>query len=115
MDNIPLKIEPQISTDRSGGRFGGVCLSDHTAYLTGRVSTLPNHREGRSCSNKPDEIIEKVLIRVFGVVLMGEFFVDLNQFRANQLQPPLFKPRENLTNEPSLDSVRFDITNVRSS
>src|SRR6478736_8042091 len=76
--------EREVAADRAWLGVGRVRRADRLAHRRDRALPLDDERKCRRRRDELDELAEERLLRVLGVVLLGQLAIDVNQLPRAQ-------------------------------
>src|SRR6185503_11895280 len=100
--------ERKVAADRPRSGLGRVGRAHRGADDRDRRLALERERKRRRRGDELDQLAEKRLLGVLGVVLLRELAVDLDEPRFPDLQPAALEAREDLAGQLALHRVGLD-------
>lgn len=108
MDRIGVDRLREVSPDRSGRSFLGVCGAHQFAVQGNGVLTLKHLNNNRPGSHKPDQIGVKRALFVLGIKPAGQIIGEMYQFGRHNRQSRGFESTDNLSDHILANCVRLN-------
>lgn len=108
VNDVAREIIGQIAPNRARRGFDGIGLTHHGSHGGDNLIAAPDHGRHRTFGDIVDQLAEKRLAFMFGIMLMSQFGGDLQKFHADEIPPAPFEPADNLADQLSLHAVRLD-------
>ena len=106
--DVAANINGVVSADGARGGGGGVGLTEQGATALDSSLALPAHGDNGAGGEVVRETLVKGLRGKVDVVFLGLLLGGSQQLHGDKLEPLLFEPLDDLTDQSTLDTVGLD-------
>ena len=108
MNEVSLNAHRPVSANGPRRGFTRLGYSAKAANGLNTVQPFEAYRDGGGQLHKPSDPAKKRLLRKMTVVVIQERVAELQEFYADELEPFLFKARDDLAYKSPLNRVGLD-------
>src|SRR5882724_684723 len=108
VNEVSLNAHRPVSANGPRRGFTRLGYSAQAANGLNTVQPLETYRDGGGQLHKPSDPGKKRLVRKMTVVVIQERVAELQEFYADELQPFLFKARDDLAYKSPLNRIGLD-------